>query len=284
MSHLHFDTNMKFQLYFRSLVVAVLLTSSVAYAQQQPAALDPNKPDEQLTKDEADIRIKQFREATASLETQFKQGEEKFTTLTKKLAALQKAAADCDSSFYALVNASKADVDAFRQKLGVLEGKVRELKSLSDDALAEKDKQDQVRALENELNAMRKEKIALLPEFFNRIIATAKDIKGLYREKKKNTSSYTVGTWAENRECLWNISARNEIYDDAFLWPKIWVANKGIIRNPDIIYPGQEFQIPAKADKTSEEVKAERKYWRAKRGSATGTNTSTPPLKTGVNN
>ncbi|MBL7991845.1 MAG: hypothetical protein JNN25_10440 [Candidatus Kapabacteria bacterium] len=275
---------MKFHSYLRSILVALLVTSSAAYSQQQPAALDPNKPDEQLTKDEADVRIKQFRETVTSLEAQMKQGDEKFNAATKKLADLQKAAADCDESFYGLVNASKAEVDAFRQRLGVLEGKVRELKALSDDALAEKDKQDQVRALENELNAMRKEKIALLPEFFNRIIATAKDIKGLYREKKKNTGSYTVGTWAENRECLWNISARNEIYDDAFLWPKIWVANKGIIRNPDIIYPGQEFQIPAKAEKTSEEVKAERKYWRSKRGAATGTSTTTQPLKTGVNN
>ncbi len=275
---------MKFHSYLRSLLVVLLVTSSVAYAQQQPAALDPNKPDEQLTKDEADVRIKQFRETVTSLEAQMKQGDEKFNAATKKLADLQKAAADCDNSFYALVNASKAEVDAFRQRFGVLEGKVRELKALSDDALAEKDKQDQVRALENELNAMRKEKIALLPEFFNRIIATAKDIKGLYREKKKNTGSYTVGTWAENRECLWNISARNEIYDDAFLWPKIWVANKSIIRNPDIIYPGQEFQIPAKAEKTSEEVKAERKYWRSKRGATTGTSTTTQPLKTGVNN
>lgn len=267
--------------FYTVLSVLTFVSLSFAYAQQQPASLDPNKPDEQLTKDEADVRIKQFREAVTSLESQLKQGEDKFNAATKKLADLQKAAADCDSAFFALVNASKADVDAFRQRLGVLEGKVRELKALSDAALSEKDKQDQVRALENELNGMRKEKIALLPEFFPKIISLAKEIKGLYRERKTNT--YTVGTWAENRECLWNISARNEIYDDAFLWPKIWVANKSIIRNPDIIYPGQEFQIPAKAEKTSEEVKAERKYWRLKRGATTGANTPTP-LKTGANN
>ncbi|MFY7998304.1 MAG: hypothetical protein ACOVSW_06855 [Candidatus Kapaibacteriota bacterium] len=273
------------KLYHRFYLLSVslfLAFSTVAFAQQATTtALDPNKPDEQLTKDEADVRIKQFRETVTGLEAQLKQNDDKLNTATKKLADVQKAAADCDSAFYALVSASKADVDAFRQRLGVLEGKVRELKALSDDALSEKDKQDQVRALENELNAMRKEKIALLPEFYNKIMTLAKEIKGLYRERKTNT--YTVGTWAENRECLWNISARNEIYDDAFLWPKIWVANKSIIRNPDIIYPGQEFQIPAKADKTSEEMKAERKYWRMKRGAATGANTPTP-LKTGVNN
>lgn len=262
-------------------VVILVMTSSAAFAQQQTAPPDPNKPDEQLTKDEADIRIKQFRETVTGLETQVKQNDEKYTTLTQKLAQIQKQAADCDSAFYALVNASKADVEAFRQRLGVIEGKIRELKQLSDDALTEK--QDQVKALENDLNALRKEKIALLPEFYDRIIADARDIKSLYREKK--IRSYTVGTWAENRECLWNISARNEIYDDAFLWPKIWVANNNIIRNPDIIYPGQQFQIPAKADKTSEEMKAERRYWRMKRASADRPATpASQPLKTGANN
>ena len=38
-----FDTIMKFHSYLRSLLVVLLVTSSVAYAQQQPAALDPNK-------------------------------------------------------------------------------------------------------------------------------------------------------------------------------------------------------------------------------------------------
>ncbi len=269
--------------FFRRLGVPVLIlamTSSAAFAQQTTAPPDPNKPDAELTKDEADIRIKQFRETVTGLENQVKQNDDKFTNLTQKLAQIQKQASDCDSAFYALVNASKADVEGFRQRLGVIEGKIRELKQLSDDALVEK--QDQVKALENDLNALRKEKIALLPEFYERIMAAARDIKGLYREKK--IRSYTVGTWAENRECLWNISARNEIYDDAFLWPKIWVANSNIIRNPDIIYPGQQFQIPPKADKTSEEMKAERRYWRTKRASADRPVPSAQPLKTGANN
>ena len=81
---------MKFHSYLRSLLVVLLVTSSVAYAQQQPAALDPNKPDEQLTKDEADVRIKQFRETVTSLEAQMKQGDEKFNAATKKLADLRK--------------------------------------------------------------------------------------------------------------------------------------------------------------------------------------------------
>jgi nucleoid-associated protein YgaU len=33
-------------------------------------------------------------------------------------------------------------------------------------------------------------------------------------------------------------------YGDANKWPKIYEANRNIIKNPDLIYPGQELRIP----------------------------------------
>ncbi|MCX7956376.1 MAG: LysM peptidoglycan-binding domain-containing protein [Endomicrobia bacterium] len=43
-------------------------------------------------------------------------------------------------------------------------------------------------------------------------------------------------------DCLWNISKR--FYKNPFLWIKIYEINKQIIKNPDLIYPGQKFVIP----------------------------------------
>jgi nucleoid-associated protein YgaU len=168
---------------------------------------------------------------------------------------------DCQEETLRLLGATDADIAAFRQRLGVIEGKVREMQRLSEDKLLAR--QDDVKALENELNELRGNKISLIPEFYNKIIALAKDIRGLYREKKITT--YTVGTWAENRDCLWNIAGKIDIYSDPFMWPKIWQGNTDQIRNPDIIHPGQVLQIPAKGPKTSDELKAERKYWRMKK-------------------
>jgi nucleoid-associated protein YgaU len=37
-------------------------------------------------------------------------------------------------------------------------------------------------------------------------------------------------------------------YGDASKWPRIYEANRGTIKDPDLIYPGQELRIPA-ADK-----------------------------------
>jgi hypothetical protein len=45
-------------------------------------------------------------------------------------------------------------------------------------------------------------------------------------------------------ECLWWIAEYEEIYNDPFMWPLIYKANRDQINDPDLIYPGQVFYIP----------------------------------------
>ena len=45
-------------------------------------------------------------------------------------------------------------------------------------------------------------------------------------------------------ECLWWIAEYEDVYNDPFMWPLIYDANKDQINDPDLIYPGQEFNIP----------------------------------------
>ena len=184
----------------------------------------------------------------------------------------------CSDDIYAMVNATEADVNSFRQRLGQIEGRVREMQRLTDDQLA--DRQDEVKVLDGSLNEMAREQIAIIPEFYDRALSLHRDIKGLYREKK--IKGYTVGTWAENKDCLWNIAGRQEIYADPCQWPKIWQANTDKIKNPDVIQPGWNLAVPPPGPKTSDEMKAERTYWRKKRVAASAltapTETATPAV------
>ena len=59
-------------------------------------------------------------------------------------------------------------------------------------------------------------------------------------------------------ECLWWISEYKHIYNDPFMWPLIFKANRDKINNPDLIYPGQQFDVP-RYGFDLEEVKASRK-------------------------
>ncbi|MDZ4746071.1 MAG: LysM peptidoglycan-binding domain-containing protein [bacterium] len=244
------------------LILALLLGGlSTTMAQSSVPSPPESKPDQELSCEEADARIEKYRGINNAANTKLTGVRSDVTKLETDLATSVTDLKRCNDDIYAMLGVSEADVASFRQRLGMLEGRIREMQRLNDDMLA--DRQADVRALETELNGMRGERVAALPEFYDRIIADARDIKGLYREKK--IRGYTVGTWAENRDCLWNISGKSEIYGDPFQWPKIWQANTDQIKNPDIIQPGWVLTIPPAGPKTSEEMKAERSYYRKKR-------------------
>ncbi len=52
--------------------------------------------------------------------------------------------------------------------------------------------------------------------------------------------SYTV----VDGDNLWNISGKDSIYGNPYQWPLIYKANSGQIKDADLIYAGQFFEIP----------------------------------------
>jgi nucleoid-associated protein YgaU len=57
---------------------------------------------------------------------------------------------------------------------------------------------------------------------------------------QRRPTSYTV----VRGDSLWRISGRPPIYNNPFMWPLIYKANRDKIRDPDLIYPRQVFAIP----------------------------------------
>ena len=53
---------------------------------------------------------------------------------------------------------------------------------------------------------------------------------------------------------LWNISGKSDIYGDPYQWPLIFKANRSQIKDPDLIFPGQNFAIDRNA--SSSEIDA----------------------------
>ncbi|MCX6153325.1 MAG: LysM peptidoglycan-binding domain-containing protein [Candidatus Kapabacteria bacterium] len=243
------------------LLIFMFLSMTATFAAD--AVMPPDsKADELLTFDEANLRIQSIQARVNELTQRYNTLKDGNAELKKQLDETIAALKKCNEDLYTLIKATKEDVDKFAQQLGNLEGKVRQMKGLSNDELS--DRRAEVEAMEKELNTMRQNKIAVLPQFFQRVIDLGNEIKTLYREHSK-PKNYIVGKWSENKDCLWNIAGKIEILGDPFMWPKIWQANTQTIRNPDIIRPGQELILPQKGPKTTDEMKAEKKYWRNKK-------------------
>jgi len=64
------------------------------------------------------------------------------------------------------------------------------------------------------------------------------------------SDSYTV----VRGDNLWDISGKSSIYGDSYQWPLIYKANRSQIKDPDLIFPGQNFDIDRNA--SSSEIDA----------------------------
>lgn len=49
-------------------------------------------------------------------------------------------------------------------------------------------------------------------------------------------------------DCLWDIASKPQYYNDPFLWPVIYKANRDEITDPDVIEVGQALMFPIKQD------------------------------------
>jgi nucleoid-associated protein YgaU len=59
-------------------------------------------------------------------------------------------------------------------------------------------------------------------------------------DQSGSLGSYLV----ESGDNLWNIAGQDSVYGNPYQWPLIYKANVGQIKDADLIFPGQSFDIP----------------------------------------
>ncbi len=59
-----------------------------------------------------------------------------------------------------------------------------------------------------------------------------------------SSSPYIGGYLVVSGDNLWSIAAQDSIYSNPYMWPLIYKANSGQIKDADLIFPGQYFYIP----------------------------------------
>ncbi len=236
-----------------NIVVALLLIVSVGgYAQQ-------------LTKEEWQKQITETTAKRDDLKNKLAAAQKEVADLKKQDADKADAVKKCSDELAALIGSQEAP---FVAQLEKTENLINELSRLSNQELWSR--KAEVDTAQNWLDMLKKSPLSGLDKYAKRIQDDQAKIDAL-----KNTiqttlaagqaaKTYTVGTWARDRDCLWNIAKKPKIYDNAFLWPKIWQGNRDQIKNPDVIYKGQKLRIPEKGELTRAEKSALRSYWAKK--------------------
>lgn len=230
-------------------IVAAVFTLSVGLANAQ-----------EMTKDQWQQEMTKFTQLRNDLQTKVKALGESVTSLDAQSTKLDTDCEKCMDELYALVGSDREKAAAYSSEIDAAEAKAADLMRLSDaDLMA---RSGEVAELEAKVKDLWGNKLSLIPGFWDRLTALDTKVKSLKETLAKQVKVYTVGTWSKDRDCLWNISKKPDIYDNAWLWPRIWQGNRDQIKDPDIIHPGQMLKIPQGKEMTGEETAAAKKYYR----------------------
>lgn len=219
---------------------------------------------EKMSKDEWQSQMASYTQQVTDLKAQLAKltsGSDSLKAVASKLDADVRS---CEDALYAMLGVSRADVEAFDKELADMEARVGELQKMSDAELL--NHRDELERMNTRLGEMGKSKIALIPRYGDRVHALQDKVAALMKSLSKE-KTYTVGTWSKNRDCLWNIARKKDIYDNAWLWPKIWQGNRDKIKDPDRIKPQWVLKIPEGKELSKSEKSAANSYYR-KRASA----------------
>lgn len=200
--------------YLLSLLSLVLLLSVASFAQQ-----------EEMTEDEWQAEMTRLGEQKTSLINETDALKSDIDNLNAQKSGIQPYD-ECVDELYSMVGATRNDVANFRGAVNELDGKIRRKQGPKKDRQAD-------------LDALKRNKMSALPEFYSKVHVQMQKALDAWVEKP-DVISYKV----VRGDHLWGIAKKKEHYGNGFAWPIIYKANRDQIKDPDLIYPDQVFKIP----------------------------------------
>ena len=182
-----------------------------------------NFAQEEMTEEQWESEMATYKNKQAALETEIAALKTDIDNL--KAMDLQDPE-ECIDELYQLVGATRNDVNNYRKAVNELDGKIKRKEGPKADR-------------QTDLNALKTNKISALPEFYNKVHNQMQQSLDGWVEAPTEIN-YTV----VKGDHLWGIAKKSEHYGNPFAWPVIYQANRDQIKNPDLIYPNQNFKIP----------------------------------------
>jgi len=176
--------------------------------------------EEKLTEEQARAKIEEYRQEESRLSSRIKDLQARVNSLRGRLNSLRSRAEELRNEIQEL----RKEIAKYPSEYEVVEG----------DYLA---KIAAMRYIYNRASAW--------PRIYRANLDKIRDPNLIYpgwvlRIPHGLDRTYTV----IKGDCLWKISGFYWIYNDPTKWPTIYEANRDQIKDPDLIYPGQVFEIP----------------------------------------
>lgn len=194
--------------------------------------------DKKMSMDEYRTQLKEWQDREAAAK---KVAEDCANAVAKVKTDINAAQALYDQTWGEILKAlgtDQAGYEAYKAKVKALEAEVDGLLALTPEELFKK--RDELKAAEDKLAELKKDRISVLTEMQNALASIEGKIAQLKNKMPKalfDLYNVVVGDY------LWKISGKKDIYADPMQWMRIYSYNKDQIKNPDLIFPKQVFKI-----------------------------------------
>ncbi len=206
----------------------VISLSSVAQAQE-------NK----MTREEYVAKMADLQQRETAAQQQIETLNGQIEDLKDQLNSTDLAIANLNDQIRTLVGASSTQIEAFGNRLDSIIGQLEGLLSLAPEVLIQQ--KGEAKKLAAEVDNMKDNKIAAIPEMAEKL---ARIDSLLSQIKARIAQPVTIDYTVERGDNLWNIAKKERVYDDPYMWPRIYRANKEKIKDPDMIFPEQTLAVP----------------------------------------
>ncbi len=190
-----------------------------------------------MTMDQYKVELQKWQDTEAKTKAEIEKEKAKIEELKKQKADLEAQTKKTWDDIYALVGTDEAGFKAYMSELNSLSNDVSALLSSTPDEIYRNMKE--LKSYEQKLAEMKKDKRSLLTEAQNKIASIEGMIAQAIEKAKSANASYTV----MRGDYLWKIAKNPDVYGNPFAWVRLWTANRDIIKDPNLIYPGQILNV-----------------------------------------
>ncbi len=221
-----------------SILVALVLATGLMFTAMSAHAT------ERMTYEEYQKKLESFQARETAAKTALETENVAIADLKAQLADLDAQISVVWDEIYAFLNVTREQIEAFNKQLDDLEKRLNELGRLTpEQLLARAGELDEIAGL---IAGMQNDPIAKLSVQHDRLVEMAAKVGALKASlPKPKHDLYAV----IRGDCLWRIAGKKDVYGDPWKWLRIWSYNKSMIKDPDLIYPAQQFTVPRQLSK-----------------------------------
>ena len=190
-----------------------------------------------MTREEYTAKLAEYTGREVQAQADIKTLDASTASLKSQIDAVRADIDRINQETRALVGADEAEIRAFGQQVDNLLRRLQGLAALAPEELQRRRGELKVAAME--LAELKASPISALPEMAAKIMRADKELNDLMM-RAPDQITYEV----MKGDHLWGIASKPSTYEDPYMWPRIYRANRDQINDPDLIYPKQMLTVP----------------------------------------